>query len=70
MSNTVRKAAFIAAWSAAIGRLYGREDRSPLRWCIRWTPPIAAAAVAGAFFFVWAFLRIVLFLVFPRPPAP
>lgn len=70
MSNTLRKAARIEAWSASVGRLYGLIGQWSVRWSIRWTPRTAVAAVAGAFLFAWAFLRIVLFLVFRHPPAP
>mgnify|MGYP001554806669 CR=1 FL=1 len=33
----------------------------------QWTPWFAAAGLGGALFFAWAFLKIVLILIFPRP---
>ncbi|MGG1943989.1 hypothetical protein AB1286_04180 [Trinickia sp. NRRL B-1857] len=70
MSDTLRKAALIEAWGATLHwmRRCMQSVRSPRPWRMQWTPRVAALAVVGALFFAWAFLRIVLIVVFPYSP--
>lgn len=71
MSDTLRKAALIEAWGATLMRVRRcmRSVSSPRQWRMLWTPGVAVLAVVGALFFAWAFLRIVLILIFPHSPS-
>jgi hypothetical protein len=71
MSDTLRKTALIEAWGAALHRMRKciRSAWSPVQWRVQWTPGVAMLAVVGALFFAWAFLHIVLILVFPHSPS-
>lgn len=60
--------------SAGIGDLKGlvaqrmRERNASVsdRAAFRWTPILAIVSLLGALLFAWAFLRLILALVFPR----
>lgn len=81
MSHALRKPVLPETWAASLRRVrmrYGGSAwpaaaiREVARRCprVRWTAGTALAAVVAACFFAWAFLRIVLILVFPRVPSP
>jgi hypothetical protein len=75
MSDMLRKAALIEAWGATLSRIrrcmrsVSAPRQSHVQWRMQWTPGVAVLAVVGALLFAWAFLRIVLILIFPHSPS-
>lgn len=66
MFGTLRKSGSRETWLASLRRIRERGERAPRHWVPRWTPSVALAALAGALFFAWAFLHILLILIFPH----